>query len=126
MAITNNGTINLLPKNQLPTGYVAPKITTFSDYEYSKRFDVVMAKTDIALSTQALTMANLIEDPTEGVNKKVTDAITSDFVATKNVVFFTELRALKSSDTLNGGDDVWLTDAATKYIASVIVYIKSI
>ena len=126
MAITSNGTRNLLKENQLPTGYTLPTVTTFTDFEYTKTLNLTMLKSDIALATPVLTMANLIDDAIVGIDKQVLDAITSDFVSTKSVVYFTDLRTLTSTDALSGGDDSWLTNAGTSYNANVIVYIKSV
>lgn len=126
MAITSNGTRNLLKANQLPTGYTLPTVTTFTDFEYTKTLNLTMLKSDIALATPVLTMANLIDDALVGIDKQVLDAITSDFVSTKSVVYFTDLRTLTSTDALSGGDDSWLTNAGTSYNAKVIVYIKSV
>lgn len=126
MAITSNGTRNLLKANQLPTGYTLPTVTTFTDFEYTKTLNLTMLKSDIALATPVLTMANLIDDAVVGIDKQVLDAITSDFVSTKSVVYFTDLRTLTSTDALSGGDDSWLTNAGTSYSAKVIVYIKSV
>ena len=126
MAITSNGTRNLLKANQLPTGYTLPTVTTFTDFEYTKTLNLTMLKSDIALATPVLTMANLIDDALVGIDKQVLDAITSDFVSTKSVVYFTDLRTLTSTDALSGGDDSWLTNASTSYNAKVIVYIKSV
>ena len=126
MAITSNGTRNLLKANQLPTGYTLPTVTIFTDFEYTKTLNLTMLKSDIALATPVLTMANLIDDALVGIDKQVLDAITSDFVSTKSVVYFTDLRTLTSTDALSGGDDSWLTNASTSYNAKVIVYIKSV
>tara|TARA_R110000796_G_C14267117_1_gene400759 strand:- start:71 stop:451 length:381 start_codon:yes stop_codon:yes gene_type:complete len=126
MAIISNGTKNSIQASQRPTGYASPTVITFTDFEYTKNIDLTMLKTDVALSTGALTMQNIIEHPTVGVDTQVFDSITSDFRSSKDVKYFVDLRTITSTDTLSGGDDSWLTNAPTSYNVKVIVYIKSI
>tara|TARA_R110000803_G_scaffold6296_5_gene20440 strand:+ start:1079 stop:1459 length:381 start_codon:yes stop_codon:yes gene_type:complete len=125
MAITNKGTRNLLRKEQIPTNYTLPTVVTFLDPGYCRTLTLSISKSDVVLGTASGTMESIIDDAAVGIEKQVYDIIAGDFVTSNNVEFYTDLTTITSTVTSNGGNDAWLTNAATEYEVKVQVYIKT-
>lgn len=126
MAITNNGTQNLLKEAKLPAGYTAPSITTFSDFEYSSRLELSILKATVDESTSLATMNAIFDNATIGINKQIDDILAADYIATQTVTAYASLVDLKlnNSDTTSG-EGTWLKDTATSYIATVVLHVKT-
>ena len=126
MAIINNGTQNLLPNNQIPSGYTRPTITTFSltDNHYKQIRSLTVLKSTVENATKSTTMTNIFDDVAIGLDKQVADIVNNDFDATNTVESFAQLRAAGSnvSPTDTGSD--WLNDTATSFTCTVDIFVK--
>lgn len=126
MAITNNGTRNLLATAKLPTGYTVPTVTTFSDFEYRRTLTLSILKATVDEATSLATMTAIFEDATIGINKQITDILTADYLGTATVTAYTDLMDLKLNNTdVSSGEGVWLKDTPTSYVATLILYVKT-
>lgn len=124
MAITHLGAENNLPAVQLPTGYVKPNIATFEDYEYPRTLILEVLKATVENANPAVTMANIIDNATIGIDKQVEDILAADFLGTATVLSFASLTALNTNfaDLKSTAD--YLKTTAAKYICTVKIFIK--
>jgi hypothetical protein len=123
MALTYNGTSVEIPAAQLPTGYVKPVVTKFSDYEYRSEVTLNVLKSTVDNATETTTFANILTDGTIGLNKQVSDILTADLDTVGNTVdAYAELRSIGTNMVLTGG---LYTDAATSYVCSVPIFAKT-
>jgi hypothetical protein len=127
MAITDLGTINSLKTSQLPAGYTAPSIATFTDWEYRRELNLTVLKATVDEATTAATMTAIFDNATIGLDKQVEDIIAATYISTQTVTTWAELVKLETnnSDVLSG-EGTWLKDTAESYTAKVILYIKSL
>ena len=126
MAITNNGTRNSLPSTQLPAAYTSPTITTFTDWEYRKKYVISVLKATVDEATTAATMTAIFDNATIGLDKQVLDMIALDYVASQTVTTWADLVMLELNNTdVSSGEGTWLKDTATSYSATVILYVKT-
>jgi N-acetylglucosamine kinase-like BadF-type ATPase len=125
MAITNNGTKNSLPADQIPSGYTRPTITTFTDWEYQRTLTLSVLKSTVENATNSTTMTNIFDDAVVGLDAQIEAIVAADYLATATVTTYADLRGLTTnvSDT-NDGNGIWLDDTAVSYIATVILYVK--
>lgn len=125
MAIVNNGTKVSIRDYQIPSGFTAPAVTTFSDEEYTRDFEIDVLRATVAVADKATTLTNILTDATIGVNKQITDAVTSDYVGTKDVQIYSELTELTSNVHYIATTD-FLGNAGVVYRCKVKAYIKSV
>jgi len=127
MAITNNGTNNLIPAGKLPSGHTRETATTFQDFEYTRTMNLSVLKATVDEATSTATMAAIIANGTIGVTKQITDICTTDFVNSEDVVIFADLTDLTTTiaDMTPSGSETWLKDTAVSYTATVTFYVKS-
>jgi hypothetical protein len=126
MAITVNGTKNSLPDVMIPTGYVKPVVTPITGAEYTRTLSLSIPKATVHNVSGAVTMANIIANATVGINKQIADILAADYLATANVTANGELVDLTSNLAHLLGDSAAFTDAATVYIATVILSVKAL
>jgi len=123
MAITNNGTENKLPAQQVPTGYTRPTITTFDIVgEYQKTLTLSVLKVTVDDATEATTMTNIFDDAVIGLDKQVADLVTAEYDATATVNSFAQLVAMTDNIVVEGPN--FLTDAATSYVCTVRLFVQ--
>lgn len=126
MAITNNGTKNLLSATQLPEGYTPPAVTSFADHQYVRTVEFSILKATVQNANPVTTMENIIANGTIGVTKQVTDNLAADFLGTATVTAYAELVALRNNyQSMLAGSPAF-TDAAASYIATVNIYVKAL
>lgn len=124
MAITNNGIKNDLPDSQIPSGYVRPTITEFTNETYKVTLTLNVLKVTVDVTDPKLTMKAIIEDVAIGLEKQVADIIANDFVATNTVETFGVWNQLTNNLTQISGKGDFLTDNAINFVCTVDVYIK--
>jgi hypothetical protein len=126
MAITNNGTRNSLPAAQLPTGYVRPVVTTFTDGEYTRTLTLSIPKATVENADPAVTMANIISNGTVGITKQISDILAADYLASATVTAFADLVGLGNNFQSMATGSPALTNAAAAYQAVVVLYVKAL
>lgn len=125
MAITNNGTKLKISEGQIPFGFTAPAVSDFTDHEYKREVVLDVAKATVQNADKAITLTNILNNATIGINKQVTDIITADFVGTNNVQVFSELTFLGHNIQPTAFSD-FLGIAAVVYRCKVTVYSKTV
>jgi len=121
MAVTFTGTRNLIPSNQLPTGYTVPVVAS-NVKEFTSQHTLSILKATVDESVASTTMTAIFDNSSIGIDKQLEDIITAAFDNTKTIVAYGECTAL--THTIKGtlGADAWLTDTAVSYTATVTVY----
>lgn len=124
MAITNNGTQNLLPNTQIPSGYTRPTISTFADFQYKQTIQLSVLKATVEDSTKSTTMTNIFDEAAIGLDKQVADIVNNDYDATNTVTSFANATAAGSNEapTTTGSD--WLNDTSTSFTFTVDIFVK--
>lgn len=126
MAVVFNGTKNSLPSSQIPEGYTRPEVTTFTDYEYTSTKVIEVDKGTVDNADPAVTMANIIDQVTEGLNDKIEALLGEDFDDSANVITaYADLTALRNNMQSMLKDSPVYTTADLKFQATVKIYIKT-
>jgi len=125
MAITNNGTQNLLADTEVPTAYTRPTVTTFSDEEYESILTLTVLKATVQNAAAATTMTNIFDNASIGINKQITDILAADFLASATITAFGNLTALTNNFADVNRDGDYLTTAAASYICTVTLLVKT-
>lgn len=125
MAITNNGAKNSQPANQIPSGYTRPTITEFTDFQYVRRFNLEIDKVTVDDATPSTTLDNIYDEAAVGINKQITDIIAAAFIATQTVTTWVDVLTITTNQENNTSTDFYNADA-TDYVATVILYVKSL
>ena len=124
MAITNNGTKNLLPSSQIPDGYIRPSVIVVPDAVYTATYTLNVTKSVVASAVKSTTMTNIIDEGAEGITKQIDDILANDYVATNTVEAYSEMVSLKTNiHPANNATD-FLNDTVISYIAEVKLYVK--
>ena len=121
MAITNNGSRLLIPTRQVPNGATIPSVDVFDDIQYKRTIEMVVLKSDVDHLDNETTVLNIITE----VSALSTAIISEDFIASEDVVFWSDIVSLTSTYTPDGGDDLWLSNEEPNYIMNVVIYVKS-
>lgn len=79
--ITSLGTkVSLSPSSKLPDGFTMPAYTDISDGYYSTvRHTLTILKATVENPDFAVTLLNIIQDNTVGIEKQIFDKLTTDF-----------------------------------------------
>ena len=125
MAIVNNGTVNSLSSELLPSGYTRPVVTVISDYQYMYEVDLSVLKATVENATKSTTMTNIIADATIGLTKQVTDILAADYLATATVTAYTDWWKV-SDNTETNITSAFFDNTATSYVCSVRIYVKAV
>lgn len=126
MATTNNGVRNLLTDDNLPDGYTRPNVTTFTDWEYSRRLNLSITKATVENADPATTMGNIINDATVGIKKQIDDILAADYSSTATVDAYADLIELGNNlQSMRKGSSA-LINVAAAYTATVILYVKTV
>lgn len=118
MAVAYTGTQNLIPDSQIPTGYTRPTVAT-NTKEFTSQHTLTILKSTVDESVAATTMTAIFENATIGIDKQISDIITSEFDNTKTVVAYGECTQLTTNLRGITGTDDWLTDTVVSYTATV-------
>ncbi len=125
MAITNNGTQNLLDADRLPTGYTVPSITTFTDYQYTRTMTLTVLKSTVENATEATTMTNIFDNGTIGLDKQIDDILAADWLASATVTAYANLRSLSTNYYSLASDGDYLNDTAVSYTCIIDLFVKA-
>ena len=124
MPIVNNGTRVDLRSSLIPTGFTAPSVTEFTDFECKTKTQISVLKSTVENSDRATTLTNIIEDATVGIEKQIEDKLTADYIGTNTTTFFAVLIDLNSNIPADKDNDFY-TDTAVSYVATVEYFVKS-
>lgn len=124
MALTFNGVKVDIPSTQVPAAYTKPTITTFDDYTYFDTVQLTVLKSTVHDADPAVTINDIINDATIGLEKQIEDIITFDFETSNTVTAYASWTALDTnySDLRGTGD--YLTTTAVSYLCTVKYFVK--
>ena len=126
MAITNAGTQNLLSLNDLPSDYVRPIVATFTDGIYKATFSLTVLKATVENSDAKVTMQNIIENATIGIDKQIDDIIAADYLATATVTHYQDWTNISNNFAAVNGKGAYLKADAASYLVTVKLFLKSV
>lgn len=132
MAIVNEGTrVSIRPSNKIPTGFNAPAYDAFSDYQkISKRTTFEIPKSTVENSDPLVTLLNIIQDSTVGLEKQIEDEIAFEYDTANNandISFWVDMLTLDTDqDPLRPDDSDFLSDAAVDYLVEAVYYVKAV
>lgn len=122
MALTFNGTAVLIPYSKLPDGFVKPVVSTVSQPNWTsikKQFQIL--KSLVENVSDIVTFDNLLNDPVNGLNKKIEDELIFTFdTATNDYFAYAELREVRSNQVF--GDDLY-NDTSNLYRCEVRILV---
>jgi hypothetical protein len=124
MALTNQGTRVSIPSQLIPSTFVAPAVTTFSDEEYVRTMTLNVLKATVDEADKAATLLAIINNATIGIAKQVDDIMAADYIATNTVDYWIDFKTLRSNIAVSKDTD-FLSNAAVNYVVTVDVYIKT-
>ena len=124
MALTNQGTRVSISNQLIPTGFVPPAISTFSDQECVRTLSLNVLKSTVENAAKETTLLNIIKDVAIGIEKQVDDIIAADYIATNTVDYWTDFRVLGSNIPVSKTSD-FLNATPVFYIANINIYIKT-
>ena len=124
MAVVNKGTKVRIPPGQVSGGFAMPTVDWFADFEYKRELVLEVLKSAVENADKAITLANILDNPTVGINKQVTDIVTADFIALNTTTVYAELTFL-GNNIAPGVSSGFYTNVAVSYVAKVTVYVKS-
>ena len=130
MAVVSKGTkISLAPSVKIPDGFTPPNYDDFSDYRYQMVEMVLdIPKATVENADPATTLLNIIQDGTVGIEKQVSDILTTDYDGVNNpntIDFWVHLTRLISNQEPSDKTSDFYANAAVVYQATVRVYIKA-
>ena len=125
MAITNNGTVNSLTVNQIPSGYTRPTVTQFTDFEYKRTLDLTVLKSTVENVSASVTMTNIIGNGSVGITKQVTDILAGDYLASATVTAYADWIGLSNNYSNLDANGDFLKSTANSYQCEVILYVKT-
>jgi len=107
MALTFNGTAVLIPYAKLPDGYVKPVITAVAEPDWTSiKTQFQIFKSNVENVSDLVTFDNLLNDPVNGLNKKIEDELIFTFDTVANTYeAFAQLKEVRSNQVF--GDDLY-------------------
>ena len=125
MALVFNGTKNELSDGQIPSSYTKPTVATISNPEFTYTKTLSILKSTVQNASQAVTMANIFNDATIGIDKQLEDHINLDFDdGLRAITAYAVLTHLTTNIASLAGSGVWLQTTAVSYVATVTVYVN--
>jgi hypothetical protein len=124
MALVNNGVKLNIPSALIPSGFIAPAVTEFTDFEYKRDLNLNILKATVENVSKATTLLNIINDAAIGISKQVLDIMTADYIGTNTVTFYTELISLSNNQQTSVTSN-FFGNVPLSYVAKVIVYVKT-
>lgn len=113
-----------IPSILIPSGFVAPVVTEFEDFEYDRELTLSVLKSTVENASKATTLLNVINNGTIGISKQVEDIITSDYINTNTVTFYTDFLSISNSQQVSVTTDFY-GNVALSYVVKVKVYVKT-
>lgn|SRR3989338_2419682 len=108
MALDYKGTVVLLGANLIPSGYTVPSVETFTDAEYNSELILSVLKSTVEDANPAVTLVNIINDGTIGIEKQVSDILEGDMDVTSNTVeAYVELISITNNVQANLNGDFY-------------------
>ena len=125
MAVVNNGTVNGLPADRLPSGYTLPTVVTIADFHY--RYDIVIpiAVSGTVASTASASMTAIVT----ATNTAITAILNADFLGTATVTAYSIINDIGSTFTPTNNNTTmsYLLSATTnQYLVSTTIFVKAI
>jgi len=125
MAVVNNGTVNGLPADRLPSGYTPSAVVTIPDFMW--RYDVVIpiAVTGTVASTASASMTAIVT----ATSTAVTAILNADFLATATVTAYSIINDIGSTFTPTNNNTTmsYLLSATTnQYLVNTTIFVKAI
>jgi N-acetyl-gamma-glutamylphosphate reductase len=125
MAIVNNGTVNSLSAELLPSGYTRPTVTEISDYDYVSELTLSVLKSTADDATKATTMTNIIGVATVGITAQIDAILAADYLASATVTAYTDWYKVSSNIEVNTTSD-FFNDTAVSYTCYCRLYVKAV
>lgn len=123
MAITLNGTKVSIKAENLPTGYTKPTVTEVTGAEYKRNLTLTVAKSAVENADPAVTMANILTEVAQGINKQLQDILDADYIATNTVEAHGDLIAISSNQ--KQGNAAFFNADPVAYECTVALYVKT-
>lgn len=125
MAFTNEGTVYSISSRLVPNDFENPTINKFQDYEDARLFVLEVDRDTVANADPATTLENILNNPTIGINKQISDIFEEEMNYTDNDVdVWSVVEKLETNVPLDK-DGGLLTNAAVKFVATVRSYWKN-
>lgn len=124
MAVVDRGIKIDLPDSIVPSDFVPPAVTEFSNEESIRKMTLNVAKATVQNADRATTLLNIINEAAIGLLKQINDIIAADYIGTNAVEYFTKFKLLDSNSSRNSQSD-FLTDTAFNYVCQVEIYVKT-
>lgn len=124
MAVINNGVKVSIPSGLIPTGFTAPAVTTFTDFEYERDITLSVLKSTVEDASKATTLLNIINNATIGVSKQVLDIVTADYIGTNTVTFYADMELLTNNQQASVTSDFY-GNVPLSYTVKVKFYVKT-
>lgn len=124
MAITNNGTKVKLNESLIPADFVKPNITEFV-HETAKKLTLNVPKATVENADPAMTLQNILDNATVGVNKQITDDVSADFDAINTVEIYSDLISITNNVQANLDSDFY-KNVPVNYVCEVLVKIRTV
>ena len=124
MAVIDNGIKIDLPESIIPSDFVPPAVTEFSDQESISKYTLNVLKSTVENADRATTLLNIIENAAIGLLKQINDIIVADYIGTNTVEYFSKFKILGSNSSRSTQSD-FLTSNAFNYVCEVEVYVKT-
>lgn len=126
MAFTNEGTIYRLSSRQVPNDFENASVNQFQDYENDRIFQIEVDRDTVKNADPATTMANILNNPTIGVNKQISDVFEEEQnIVDNDVSVWSAVEKMVPNIDQTKDSDL-LTDADVKFILTVRSYYKNI
>lgn len=132
MAITCEGTrISIRPSSKIPTGFTAPAVNPFSDYQkISKRTVYEIKKSTVEDADPNNTLLAIIQNPTVGLEKQIEDEIAAEYDSANNtndISFWVDMVSLDTDQNpLDPDGSDFLNNKDVEYLVEAIYYVKSV
>lgn len=128
MAVVFNGTSFELNLSQKPAAFTVPvvsKITGTEEWTSTQR-TLTLLKSTVQKATTALTMAEIFDNVTIGLDKQINDILDADYIASQTVTSHAELIGLTTNINGLSGEETWLLSTAVSYVATVNIFVLAV
>ena len=108
MAIVHNGTINAVNHQQIPVGYTRPSVTKVTGSRWGTSLILEVDKATVENADPVVTMGNILNDATIGLNKQIEDILAADYLASATVTSHARLSLITTNlEGIKGSDDIF-------------------
>lgn len=124
MAVINNGVKLSIPSVLIPSGFTAPVVTEFEDFEYEREVTLSVLKSTVENASKATTLLNVINNGTIGISKQIEDIVTADYINSNTVTFYADILNITNNQQLSVTSD-FFGNVALSYSVKVKFYVKT-